>query len=60
MSDHDEHADLTKHSDHELRAGIDRSLEQEQRIAEEDSQEALDAARRQRAAMEEELRRRGS
>src|SRR5690606_38132625 len=51
-------ADYSKHSDDELREGIERAEEQEPRIAEESSEEALEAEREQRAAMEDELRKR--
>ena len=51
-------ADYSKHTDDELRAGIARVQEQEGRIAAEDSDAALDAAREQRDAMHAELDRR--
>ncbi|MDQ3538796.1 MAG: hypothetical protein M3415_08385 [Actinomycetota bacterium] len=51
-------ADYSKHTDDELRAGIARVQEQEGRIAAEDSDAALDAAREQRDAMQAELDRR--
>jgi hypothetical protein len=60
VTHHDETADMSKHSEDQLRSGIERSLEQEQRIAAEESPEALEAARRQREAMEQELERRRS
>ncbi len=50
--------DYSKHTDDELRAGIARVQEQEGRIAAEDSDAALDAAREQRDAMQAELDRR--
>ncbi len=53
-------ADYRKHTDDELRAGIARVQEQEGRIAAEDSDAALDAAREQRDAMQAELDRRQS
>jgi hypothetical protein len=53
-------ADYSKHTDDELRAGIARVQEQEGRIAAEDSDAALDAAREQRDAMQAELDRRQS
>ncbi|CAN5597513.1 MAG: hypothetical protein M3493_14305 [Actinomycetota bacterium] len=53
-------ADYSKHTDEELRAGIARVQEQEGRIAAEDSDAALDAAREQRDAMQAELDRRQS
>ncbi len=53
-------ADYSKHTDDELRAGIARAQEQEGRIAAEDSDAALDAAREQRDAMQAELDRRQS
>ena len=56
MSDHS--ADYSKHTDDELREGVAKSEEQESRIAEESSEDALDAARDQREQMDEELQRR--
>lgn len=50
--------DYSKHTDEELRDGIQKVTEQEQRIATEDSNEALDAAREQRDLMADELARR--
>lgn len=54
----DETADYSKHTDLELRAGIAKVDQQESRISEENSDEALDAARTQRDAMAAELARR--
>lgn len=54
----DETADYSKHTDSELREGIAKVDEQESRIAEENSEDALDAARTQRDAMAAELTRR--
>lgn len=51
-------ADYSKHTDTELREGIQKVDEQESRIAEENSDDALDAARTQRDAMAAELARR--
>lgn len=53
-----EQTDYRQHTDEELRRGIDKVSREESRIASEDSQEALDTARRQRAAMQAELDRR--
>ena len=53
-----EHADYSKHTDEELRAGIEKAKAQEPRIATEDSDAALDAERQQREAMEAELQKR--
>lgn len=50
--------DYSKHTDDELREGIEKVDEQEGRIAAEDSDAALDAAREQRVEMAEELARR--
>lgn len=50
--------DYSKHTDDELRDGIGKVDEQEGRIAAEDSDAALDAARQQRTEMAEELARR--
>jgi hypothetical protein len=50
--------DYSKHNDEQLREGIERVDEQEGRIATEDSDEALEAARAQRQEMTEELERR--
>lgn len=50
--------DYSKHTDDELRDGITKIDQQEQRIAEEDSDSALDAASDQRGAMQAELDRR--
>jgi hypothetical protein len=52
--------DYSKHTEDELRDGIRKVDEQEQRIATEDSNEALDAAREQRELMRAELDRRQS
>lgn len=51
-------ADYSKHTDEELRLAIEKSKEQESRVAAEDSEEALRADRDQRRQMEEELARR--
>jgi hypothetical protein len=51
-------ADYSKHTDDELREGIAKIDDQESRIAVEDSDTALEAAREQRARMAEELQRR--
>lgn len=56
MADHS--ADYSKHTDEELRAGIARIDEQESRIAQDSTEDALDAARDQRAQMAAELDRR--
>lgn len=53
-------ADYSKHTDEQLRGGIAKADQQELRIAREDSSDALDAARAQRAAMAAELERRES
>ncbi|MBA2577703.1 MAG: hypothetical protein H0V05_13845 [Euzebyaceae bacterium] len=59
MTHHDrDTADMSKHSDEQLREGIDTVHEQEQRVATEDSGEALNAQQDQRRAMEEELEQR--
>lgn len=50
--------DYSKHTAEELREGIEKVDEQEGRIAAEDSDAALDAARQQRVEMAEELARR--
>ena len=52
------HTDYSKHTDAELREGIKKAEQQEPRIAEEDSDAALEAEREQRAGMEDELRKR--
>lgn len=52
--------DYSKHTDEELREGIQKVSLQEQRIAAEDSDAALEAAREQRDAMAQELARRQS
>lgn len=54
-----EHADYSKHTDEELREGLRKADEEAERIATEDSEEAVEANRDQRAAMQEELDRRG-
>lgn len=53
-----EQADYDKHTDEELREGIRKAEQQEPRIAEEDSEQALEAEREQRKAMHDELERR--
>jgi len=58
VSDHE--ADYSKHSDEQLRAGIEKANENEARIAAEDSPDALEAAQAQRQAMADELARRES
>lgn len=50
--------DYSKHSDDELLEGIEKVDEQEGRIAAEDSDAALDAAREARTEMADELERR--
>jgi ribosome-binding protein aMBF1 (putative translation factor) len=50
--------DYSKHTDEQLREGIERVDEQLGRIASEDSEQAVQAAREQREAMAEELARR--
>lgn len=50
--------DYSKHTEEQLREGIERVDEQLGRIAAEDSQEALQAARQHRQEMAEELARR--
>jgi len=51
-------ADYSKHTDEQLAEGIAKINAQETRIAQDDSEGALDAARDQREQMEAELRRR--
>jgi hypothetical protein len=50
--------DYSKHTDEQLREGIERAEEQDPRIATESSDEALEAERRQHDEMTEELERR--
>ncbi len=57
MSDPDT-ADLDKHSDEELHEGAQKADEQSRRVADEDSDAALDANRQQREAIADELERR--
>lgn len=52
--------DYSKHSDEELREGIERAEEQDPRIDVESSDDALEAERSQREQMAGELRRRNS
>lgn len=59
MSESDRPSDYDQHTDTELRRAVDKAEEQEARIAEEGSEEALEAERKQREAMSEELRERG-
>ncbi len=47
--------DYSKHSDEQLREGIERAEEQDPRIDAESSDEALEAERNQREEMAEEL-----
>ena len=56
MSQHP--TDYSKHTDEELREGIATAEQQDDRIAREDSDEALQAEREQVRAMREELERR--
>jgi len=56
VSDHE--ADYGKHTDEQLRAGIEKANENEARIAAEESSDALVAAQAQRQAMADELARR--
>lgn len=56
MTEHS--ADYSKHTDEQLRDGIAKIDQQETRIAAEDSDTALDAARDQRDQMAQELQRR--
>jgi hypothetical protein len=55
-----ETADFSKHTDEELREGIRKAEEQADRVAAEDSDEALKANQTQLEAMREELARRES
>jgi hypothetical protein len=50
--------DYSKHTDEQLRAGIERAEEQDPRIDAESSDDALEAERAQREEMAEELERR--
>ena len=50
--------DLSKHTDEELREGIEKADEQAARVAAEDSDEALQAQQTKREQMEDELDRR--
>lgn len=58
MADEPERTDYSLHTTKELRDAVRTGKRQESRIREEDSDEALEAERTQRRAMEEELRRR--
>lgn len=59
MGDDDRHtANLDKHTDEELRQGIERADEQEPRVAAENSEGAHEAQQDQREEMAHELRRR--
>lgn len=53
-------ADYDKHDDDELREGVRKGAEQEDRLEETGSEQQLSAERDQRHAMEEELERRDS
>jgi hypothetical protein len=53
-----ETADFSKHTDEELRDGIRKAEEQADRVAAEDSDEALEANQTQLQAMKDELARR--
>lgn len=53
-------ADYTKHTDEQLREGIERADENARRIAAEGSDDQLEANREQRDAMEDELKGRES
>ena len=60
MTDASETTDYTKHTDEELREGIEKSEQNLQRIESEGSEEQLAAARDQHEAMQAELSRRQS
>ncbi len=51
-------ADMSKHTDEQLREGIERAEEQEPRVAVESSDEAHEAQQVQKQEMEQELERR--
>lgn len=58
MSDSERPADYDQHTDTELRRAVNKAEQEESRLAEEGSDEALEAERTQRDAMSEELRER--
>lgn len=61
MVDAVDETDYSQHTDEELREAVGKAEEEESRVAAEDSEDALDALRRQREAMRAELaRRRGA
>lgn len=60
MSDQVANTDYSKHTDEELRDGINKAEQNLQRMEQEGSDEQLDAARAQRDAMQAELDRRQS
>ena len=60
MTDASETTDYSKHSDEELREGIEKSEENLKRIESEGSSEQLEAAKDQHEAMQAELSRRQS
>ena len=51
----DRPADYDKHTDEELRDAVERAQQQDERLAEENSDAALEAERAQRDEMEQEL-----
>lgn len=60
MAQHDplETTDYSKHTDQELREAIHKIDQQESRVESEDSDSAVNTARRQRQEMQDELNRR--
>lgn len=60
MTDASETTDYSKHTDDELREGIEKSAQNLQRIESEGSEEQLEAAKDQHEAMQAELDRRQS
>lgn len=60
MSDQVANTDYSKHTDEELRDGINKAEQNLQRMEQEGSDEQLDAARAQRDAMQAELDKRQS
>lgn len=60
MTNESETTDYSKHTDEELRDGIEKSEQNMQRIASEGSEDQLEAAKEQHEAMEAELSRRSS
>ena len=52
--------DMSKHTDEQLREGIEKADEQAARVASEDSDEALQAQQSKREQMEDELAQRES